>query len=312
VLSFANPVDGSAVVIGVRPPEGVLQVFESGTGSLIADEVRTLSAAQFTEIGNFPSVDYVIEQTVTQTVINPSPAEVALFGTAASDVLRLGPTVDFLMQVLPGEAVSILAENWVLTTSQFYWVGQNLRIEAGFTNGDDDFDTDLIKFPSFIADFDPNTANIGLDGMGGNDLMSLGNLGDRAAGGSGNDTLNGDAGSDTLRGDEGLDLLTGGSGGDVLTGGDGNDVLRGGAGADRFAFATGTGADRIQDFADDVDTLVLNKSLWGGDTLRIAQVLSRFAVDTGADVELRFSVDDVVTLRGLADISMLQNDILIR
>jgi Ca2+-binding RTX toxin-like protein len=52
------------------------------------------------------------------------------------------------------------------------------------------------------------------------------------------------------------DRVSGGSGDDILIGGKGDDVLGGGTGADIFVFATGDGADRIDDFAIGEDRII--------------------------------------------------------
>ena len=66
--------------------------------------------------------------------------------------------------------------------------------------------------------------------------------------GPGDDDLWGDAGNNTLRGYAGDDALEGGAGDDRLYGGDGDDV---------FIFEPGHGRDRIADFTDGDDVIVL-------------------------------------------------------
>src|SRR6187455_2495785 len=65
----------------------------------------------------------------------------------------------------------------------------------------------------------------------------------------------GEGGNDSLSGESGADLLFGGNGNDNLTGGSGNDTLEGGAGHDTFAFAEGSGQDRIEDFTRGEDLI---------------------------------------------------------
>ncbi len=79
-----------------------------------------------------------------------------------------------------------------------------------------------------------------LDGGGGNDIMN---------GNQGNDTLDGGAGNDIVRGGKGDDVIRGGTGDDFLSGDLGNDVLTGGTGADRFYIFAGAGVDRVTDFS---------------------------------------------------------------
>jgi serralysin len=101
--------------------------------------------------------------------------------------------------------------------------------------------------------------------------------------------------------------LDAGDGNDTLYGGVGNDTLLGGAGADELIFDGGR--DIVRDFADNVDTLVLERDLWGGGNLSVTTVLNTYAFDIGSSVELRFSSTNIIRLEGLASISLLSNDI---
>ncbi len=121
-----------------------------------------------------------------------------------------------------------------------------------------------------------------LSGQSGDDILRLGDGSDNsvAKGGQGDDQLFSGAGNDTLRGGAGNDILDGGNGDDRLYGGRGNDVLQGGngsdflkghQGADQFIFDTeDQGHDRIADFTDIIDLMVLN-GLAGFDDLTITQ-----------------------------------------
>ncbi len=123
-----------------------------------------------------------------------------------------------------------------------------------------------------------------LYGDSGNDRMFGGLDQDRLFAGQGNDYVNGNEGNDTLFGNKGNDTLFGGDGldgdADKLFGGDGddsliggldNDTLNGGAGNDRFLFSgsrafaeADLGIDRIQDFGNGNDTIVLDKRVFVG------------------------------------------------
>lgn len=72
----------------------------------------------------------------------------------------------------------------------------------------------------------------GVNGLGGNDLITGSDSNDIMSGSQGNDTLNGGGGDDILRGGKGDDSLLGGVGNDILNGGQGNDILDGGVGND--------------------------------------------------------------------------------
>lgn len=99
-----------------------------------------------------------------------------------------------------------------------------------------------------------------LRGRGGNDILQGSGGDDMLLGEAGDDGLNGGAGNDTLKGGLGDDVMVGGLGNDRLFGGEGSDVYSGGAGVDRFFFDASDGAggkDRISDFEDGIDLIVL-------------------------------------------------------
>lgn len=84
------------------------------------------------------------------------------------------------------------------------------------------------------------------------------------------DELTGQRGNDLLLGHDGNDRLTGGDGNDTLNGGSGNDTMTGGTGADWFRFDSGRrfqasdfGVDRITDFVNGTDKIVLDKTSFG-------------------------------------------------
>ncbi|MEX0338001.1 MAG: Calx-beta domain-containing protein [Arenibacterium sp.] len=94
------------------------------------------------------------------------------------------------------------------------------------------------------------TGNDGLTGNGGANTLT---------GRNGADRLNGAGGDDVLNGGKGRDTLSGGNGADDLSGGRGRDMLTGGGGADDFIFVNGAneGVDRIKDFQNGIDSIVL-------------------------------------------------------
>ncbi|MEO1208320.1 MAG: Ig-like domain-containing protein [Cyanobacteria bacterium J06638_20] len=136
-----------------------------------------------------------------------------------------------------------------------------------------------------------------LSGQGGNDLMR-GNLGndvlngsagnDRQFGGAGRDRLNGQGGNDVLRGGADRDVLRGGAGNDRLAGELGNDLIVTGAGRDRIVIRSGQGFDRVADFTDGQDRIVL-----GG--IRFGQL------------SIRQRNNDVLIARGSERLLLLQN-----
>lgn len=94
-----------------------------------------------------------------------------------------------------------------------------------------------------------------------NDEVSGGNGNDTIFGGTGNDVVNGDDGADDIFGGGGRDVINGGAGDDTLRPSGGNDTLSGGAGSDVFMFAQNHGADRIDDFDLDDDSLDLSGTI---------------------------------------------------
>ena len=151
---------------------------------------------------------------------------------------------------------------------------------------------------------------LGIDvihGGGGNDVIH----------GNGHaDTIYGEGGNDGLRGGAGRDVLYGGAGDDVLRGGIGRDKLIGGTGEDTFFFKKGWAVDTIKDFEDDIDTIKLDSTLWGGG-LSVAQVLAAYgSVETNPGngssfIRLDFGDGDALKIRGVSDLNALLDDITI-
>lgn len=79
-----------------------------------------------------------------------------------------------------------------------------------------------------------NSAPEEILGLGGNDALTGGNLGDWIYGGADEDTVNGGGGNDYVFGGAGDDVVSGGAGTDGVYGGAGNDVLTGGTGRDNL------------------------------------------------------------------------------
>lgn len=88
---------------------------------------------------------------------------------------------------------------------------------------------------------------------GGDDLMFGGKGDDRLGGKGGNDWLLGGLGNDLIWGDDGHDVLFGGLGDDELTG----DDFSGGLGNDIFVLTPGMGTDKITDFGNGEDRILL-------------------------------------------------------
>lgn len=161
-----------------------------------------------------------------------------------------------------------------------------------------------------------------LIGGKGYDVLVGGNFNDRLYGGTGNDKLYGGAGNDytvagtghdrlfgnnghdRLFGNGGADRLAGGNGNDLLNGGAGNDLLIGGNGADRFVFTAGQ--DRVWDFEDDVDTIIISSRLTGDAT--IAELIDGADIVNG-NAFFDFGNGNTLTLRNITDADILADDL---
>ncbi|WP_176445065.1 calcium-binding protein [Maliponia aquimaris] len=115
---------------------------------------------------------------------------------------------------------------------------------------------------------------------------------------SGFENVFGGDGDDHLTGDAGRNYLYGYAGNDTLAGREGRDVLKGFAGADHFVFDTALAAsnvDRILDFESGVDTIVLNRAIFGalalGDLDASAFLASDTPVATSADHRILYETD---------------------
>lgn len=173
--------------------------------------------------------------------------------------------------------------------------------------GNDRYVTDGrdILYEGAVAGMDTVYASAGNLTLGA-DFEHLVLLGTGAQNGAGNALANkliGNAYANRLSGYAGSDYLNGGAGNDTLRGGTGNDTLVGGSGADVFVFDSGR--DRIADFRDNVDTIIIDDILWGGGARTVSQVLASAKVVDG-DVVLTFgshslTIDGLTSVRALAD-----------
>ncbi|MCF6233625.1 MAG: endo alpha-1,4 polygalactosaminidase [Rhodobacteraceae bacterium] len=136
-----------------------------------------------------------------------------------------------------------------------------------------------------------------VEGLGGNDTLK---------GGLGRDRLFGNDGQDRLFGNAGKDHLNGGDGQDRLFGGAGRDRLTGGEDADRFIFRAGSGQDKVLDFQDGMDVIVVDDALWTG-TRTAAEVLNEFGTQDGNHFELDFGSGDILFIRHATSAQLLDD-----
>lgn len=116
-----------------------------------------------------------------------------------------------------------------------------------------------------------SSGNDTLIGGTGRDELFSGSGRDVSFGGGGRDAIFGGRGRDSLDGGRGRDELVGGGGRDFIEGGKGRDELSGGGGGDRFVFGPRDGIDRIIDFQQGRDKLVLEGAVETFEQLRISQ-----------------------------------------
>lgn len=131
----------------------------------------------------------------------------------------------------------------------------------------------------------------------------------RINGTNGDDSIRGTHRNDSIRARQGDDHLDGGAGNDTLKGGAGNDSLTGGGGDDMFIFENGTGDDVITDFtagagSDDV----IDVSDFG--FTDFADLLAA-TNDSGADTVITLDGDDSVTLIGVQEANLHEDDFLL-
>ncbi len=128
---------------------------------------------------------------------------------------------------------------------------------------------------------------VGMDVIRNVENVVTGAGNDRITGSAAANILTAGSGNDSLSGQAGNDRLSGQAGNDRLQGGAGNDILSGGSGADQFLFSAGGGTDRITDFADGIDRIVIDS---GAETFRQIRI-----ADLGADARITFG-DVTITL----------------
>ncbi|MET1411007.1 DUF5801 repeats-in-toxin domain-containing protein [Roseibium sp. HPY-6] len=175
-----------------------------------------------------------------------------LAGGSGFDLLDGGEGVD--VADYSGDSAGIFArmdQSWVtsIANRSLGWTA----LTQGIANNTIEHD-DLVSIENLIGS---NSLDIIVGDAGDNTIWGRG----------GDDLIAGAGGENALFGEAGNDRLIGGSGADKLAGGADQDTLTGGAGADGFVFAAGegsallSGADRVTDFQDGIDTIVITGGL---------------------------------------------------
>ena len=144
-------------------------------------------------------------------------------------------------------------------------MGGNDTLNGGLGNdtldGGDGIDTLVFASAGAVrvnlAQTTAQNTGMGVDVLRGFENVVSGNGADVLRGSAGANVLDAGGGNDMLYGGLGNDTLLGGAGDDFLWGEGGNDILTGGLGVDRFAFDANNGSDRVTDFQDGVDRIVI-------------------------------------------------------
>jgi Ca2+-binding RTX toxin-like protein len=299
------------------PADGTLEKFSFNSASQVLTQVwgersSTIAGTGIRDNINAGAGNDIVAGMNGNDILKGGSGSDRLFGGAGNDVLDGGSGDDYIFG--GNHQYDYAAGNDTVDYGDSRGA-VTIRLEGGTANGssighDRLYDIDNVNGGRGNDDMSGNSltnlfrGDSGADalrGLGGDDELRGGNDKDRLWGGDGNDRLFGEASSDTL---------DGGSGDDRLDGGTGTDRLTGGTGRDSFTFAAGYFRDVVTDFENNLDTIRLDRDLWGGG-LSITEVLEEFARQSGANVILDFGDGDTLTVANVAAISHLANDILL-
>ena len=117
---------------------------------------------------------------------------------------------------------------------------------------------------------------------------------------TGIENLQGSGFGDALYGNLGANTLWGMGGDDRLWGRGGADTLFGGEGADTFVFKPGSGADRVMDFQDNIDTLAITGF---GSANTVAKAMA-FATESGGNVVFQLTTGDSLTVLNITKLAL--------
>lgn len=154
-----------------------------------------------------------------------------------------------------------------------------------------------------------NSGNDQLFGGDGNDLLEGGFANDTLDGGAGDDRLAGGNGADLVMGGDGNDVLDGNAGSDTLDGGTGNDVLRGGIGADTFVFGVGYGMDRVADFQNTIDAILIESALLAQANPVADDLRAIASINTDGFLMLDFGNGDTLTFTGITNTGAILDEV---
>jgi Ca2+-binding RTX toxin-like protein len=196
-----------------------------------------------------------------------------IVGGTGIDTLRNATTVDTIVLTDFRSAPAFGLPQTAFGMERLDGAGKEIRgRDAAFDGAGNDVDVLSFGGMTFVG----VTA---LNVRSGADRVVGPNTGLAINGGAGADVLIGGLGPDALQGEGDDDTLDGGGGNDLLAGGAGADALYGGTGADRFSFLiadiNGTAGnpslneDTVHDFAQGVDLIHINTSVYGQGALAV-------------------------------------------
>ncbi len=272
-------------------------------------------------------------------VMTPMIADIAaiqdLYGTTGA--LRTGNTVygqgstagGYYDTAITAQAAFTLVDNGGIDTIDFSneTANQTVDLHGGAISSVGGLTGNMVIMPgTVIENFISGSGNDTIKGNAADNIIKAKGGTDTLHGLDGADILHGNGKNDILKGGDGDDILRGGSGHDVIWGGNGDDTLRGGtgrdkliggSGADTFVFKAGWKVDVIRDFEDNVDTIKLDSTLWGGGAMSESVIIANYGsvvanpASAGSHVELNFGSGDILKIFGTSNTADLLDDITI-
>lgn len=256
----------------------------------------------------------VFEDTVTGETGTISDAQITFYGGDATSSTLFHFTNDFLMLAALESARTVIDDldggiDWL----NFAAMTGNITLALASGGAITVAGVIIARLASATQEIENAYMGDGNDSVTGNGLANTlyGMRGaDTLRGGNENDRLEGGVNRDRLFGESGNDFLKGGGGQDELTGGSGNDSLHGGYDPDTFVFAPAFGADLIQDFVDNQDTLKLDDAIWGGGK-NVSDVVAQYARTVGTDTVFDFGGGNTITVKNITNTAVFLDDITI-
>ncbi|WP_137700451.1 calcium-binding protein [Marimonas lutisalis] len=303
---------GADLFIVSYAAEGLAEV--SPEGNLITDFEVGVDALGLYNFGvTLDTFDYIVTQTVDGGDLTVSVAGVEVATLQGVDA-PLDMEADFQLintgGAVVGDIIMGTAGDDSLTGTEFsdLMIGMDGQDTMNGLGGNDTLDGGDNR--DWLYGDEGNNVLIGgggrdrLEGHDGNDVIQ---------GGDGIDVIRAGRGNDRVEGGDLDDIILAGRGQDLINGGTGADQISGGFGADTFYYLDGDEADVVSDFETDagVDMLMLDAQLWGGGAKTAAQVLTDHANVVGTDLVFDFGGGDTMTLLGVDNTTLMEDNILV-